>query len=102
MKLNHPIYLHSIQNARELGGYITVDGRRITKGLLLRTVSLNGISNDDSSEQRRGHSYKRKMNYPLADRRGIMLAEIYYNPSYMFIDYSDKDTRRVHGINHSV
>ena len=49
MNLNHSIHLHSIQNGRELGGYITVDGRRITNGLLLRTASLNGISNDDKT-----------------------------------------------------
>ena len=47
MNLNHSIHLHSIQNARELGGYITVDGRKITNGLLLRTASLNGISDED-------------------------------------------------------
>ena len=47
MSLNHSIHLHSIQNARELGGYITDGGRRITNGLLLRTASLNGISDDD-------------------------------------------------------
>lgn len=46
-KNNHSIPLHSIQNARELGGYITADGRRITNGLLLRTASLNGISDGD-------------------------------------------------------
>ena len=47
MNLNHSIHLHSIQNARELGGYMTADGRRITNGLLLRTASLNGISSED-------------------------------------------------------
>ena len=47
MSLNHSIHLHSIQNARELGGYITDNGRRITNGLLLRTASLNGISDED-------------------------------------------------------
>ena len=47
MNLNHSIHLNSIQNARELGGYITADGRRITNGLLLRTASLNGISDED-------------------------------------------------------
>lgn len=47
MNHNHSIHLHSIHNARELGGYITADGRRITNGLLLRTSSLNGISDED-------------------------------------------------------
>ncbi len=47
MNLNHSIHLNSIQNARELGGCTTVDGRRIRNGLLLRTASLNGISDED-------------------------------------------------------
>ena len=48
MNLNHSIHLNSISNARELGGYITADGKRIKNGLLLRTASLNGISDEDA------------------------------------------------------
>lgn len=47
MNLNHSIHLNSIQSARELGNYLTVDGRRIKNGVLLRTASLNGISDQD-------------------------------------------------------
>ena len=47
MKLDHSIHLHSIRNARELGGYITADGRRVKSGVLLRTAMLNGISDED-------------------------------------------------------
>ena len=47
MDLKHAISLKSIQNARELGGYITADGRRIKNGVLLRTASLSLISDDD-------------------------------------------------------
>lgn len=47
MSLKQSIHLHSIQNARELGGYITADGKRIKNGVLLRTANLNGISDED-------------------------------------------------------
>lgn len=45
--MKQSIHLHSIRNARELGGYITVDSSRIRNGLLLRTASLSGISDED-------------------------------------------------------
>lgn len=47
MHMNHSIQLDSIRNARELGGYLTADGRRVRNGVLLRTASLNGISEQD-------------------------------------------------------
>ena len=39
--------LSSVGNARELGGYSTIDGRKVKRGVLLRTASLYGISSDD-------------------------------------------------------
>lgn len=47
MNLNHSIGLNSICNARELGGYVTSDGKTVRSGVLLRTASLNGISSED-------------------------------------------------------
>ena len=47
MNLKNSIYLNSIGNARELGGYVSADGSRVKNGVLLRTASLNGISDDD-------------------------------------------------------
>ena len=47
MNMDHSILLNSIQNARELGGYLTSDGSRIKSGALFRTASLNGISEQD-------------------------------------------------------
>lgn len=41
------ISLKSIENARELGGYMTADGRTIKNGVLLRTANLHGISDED-------------------------------------------------------
>lgn len=47
MSLKQSIPLSSLQNARELGGYCTVDGRKIKNGVLLRTAKLYGISDED-------------------------------------------------------
>lgn len=41
------INLKSVGNARELGGYRTVDGRKIKHGILLRTAALDEISSED-------------------------------------------------------
>ena len=41
------INLNSVGNARELGGYSTVDGRKVKRGVLLRTAALYGISSED-------------------------------------------------------
>ena len=41
------INLKSVGNARELGGYITNDGRKVKHGVLLRTAALNKISSED-------------------------------------------------------
>lgn len=47
MGLKQSVSLTSVHNARELGGYVNRDGKRIKEGVLLRTASLNGISDDD-------------------------------------------------------
>ena len=43
------ISIKSIPNARELGGYITADGKSVKRGLLLRSAKLNDISDEDKS-----------------------------------------------------
>lgn len=47
MNLKQSIPISSVRNARELGGYITSDGKRIKSGLLLRTAKLDLISDKD-------------------------------------------------------
>ena len=37
------INIKSISNARELGGYKTMDGKRVREGVLLRTASLTDV-----------------------------------------------------------
>ena len=41
------IGLTSVGNARELGGYVTTDGKTIRRGSLLRTAVLSGLSKED-------------------------------------------------------
>lgn len=41
------INIKSISNARELGGYKTMDGKRVREGVLLRTASLTDVSQED-------------------------------------------------------
>jgi len=45
--MNQSIPLNSIHNSRELGGYMTADGKTVKKGVFLRTACLNGISDED-------------------------------------------------------
>lgn len=47
MGLKQSIPLTSVRNARELGGYNTIDGGRVKSGLLLRTAKLAEISDKD-------------------------------------------------------
>lgn len=41
------INLTSVKNARELGGYLTNEGRKVKRGVLLRTAALSKISSED-------------------------------------------------------
>ncbi len=49
MENSQSVLLKSIPNARELGGYITADGKSVKRGLLLRSAKLNDISEEDKS-----------------------------------------------------
>lgn len=41
------IGLTGVSNARQLGGYVTTDGKKIKDGVLLRTGQLSGATNED-------------------------------------------------------
>ena len=44
---DHAVPLTGVENARELGGYTTEDGRTVKHGLLLRTAQLSGATEED-------------------------------------------------------
>ena len=44
---NHSIGLKGVSNARELGGYVTTEGKNVKPGLLLRTGKLSGAKAED-------------------------------------------------------
>ena len=46
-KFPQSIGLEEIVNARELGGYVGADGRKVKRGVLLRTGALSEISEAD-------------------------------------------------------
>ena len=41
--------LSSIENARELGGYVTQDGKTVKHGVLIRTAALTNISDEEKN-----------------------------------------------------
>ncbi len=49
------MYLQGTQNERDLGGMVTEDGRRIRKGLFLRTDALDKLTDDDVRLLRNGY-----------------------------------------------
>ena len=50
MQFEKSINLTSVANARELGGYVTTDGRRVKSGVLLRTANLADINAEDAAK----------------------------------------------------
>ncbi|MBQ3427415.1 MAG: tyrosine-protein phosphatase [Clostridia bacterium] len=46
------LHLASVNNARELGGYAAEDGKRVKKGVLLRTAALGNASEEDIKKLR--------------------------------------------------
>ncbi len=46
LRSNHSIGLSSAANARQLGGYVCADGRKIKDGVLLRSASLNTLTDE--------------------------------------------------------
>lgn len=53
------LHIEGLENARHLGGYIGIDGRKVKDGLLIRTDALDGLSDEaiDSLAQQYPISY---------------------------------------------
>lgn len=47
LQKSQSINLKSVGNARELGGYLTNEGKKVKRGVLLRTAALSKISSED-------------------------------------------------------
>lgn len=47
--------MNSVSNARELGGYKTMDGKRVRKGVLIRTASLKDVSQEELDSLLKDH-----------------------------------------------
>ncbi len=47
-RVDRAIHLSSVPNARQLGGYVCADGRKIKDGALLRSAALTTLSSDDA------------------------------------------------------
>lgn len=48
ISVRQSVGLHSVPNARQLGGYLTVSGKKIRKNLLVRSARLSDMSHEDS------------------------------------------------------
>ncbi len=46
------VHLHSVPNARHLGGYLTASGRRIRSNCLIRSARLHDMTNEDAEHLR--------------------------------------------------
>lgn len=45
--LNHVLPFKGILNFRDMGGYTTLDGRRVKRGLFFRSAELTGMTEQD-------------------------------------------------------
>jgi len=80
--------LHSVDNARELGGYVLPDGRKVRRGLLLRGGSLAKASDEDIAllsqkyRVRRIFDFRTGMEVNKAPDKDIPGAEYVWMPAF--------------------
>ena len=89
-------YIPGLENVRDIGGYTTLDGKRVKQGLLIRGVEPDGLAtielfipDDKLAEVQQGHSFvydmdlraKRVYIGEFTSRLGIP-QEFYYGPQY--------------------
>ncbi len=91
------IGLESVANARELGGYILPDGRRIRRGLLLRGGMLYGASEADINRLQK--EYHLVCNFDFRTKMEVMSAPDIPMPgvSYMWLPAIDEQTESLAG-----
>lgn len=76
--------LDSVENARELGGYPTEDGRKVRNGRLLRSASLQGMSERDATRLRERYGLS-----VIADLRTSLEADESPDPVLDGVNYLD-------------
>lgn len=91
------IGLESIANARELGGYVLPDGRKVRRGLLLRGGMLNGASEADMNKLQK--EYNLVCNFDFRTKMEVMTAPDIPLPgvAYMWLPAIDEQTEALAG-----
>lgn len=97
-KENQTIDLVDVNNARQLGGYIGKDGRRIKDGLLLRTAQLSDISDETAEALSEKYQVKNIIDFRMYSENEAkpdrMIDGIQYTPISVFEpDLYDEDMR---------
>lgn len=93
------IGLDNVINARELGGYVMQDGRKIKKGLLLRGGNLSKASENDI--RRLKNEYHLAINFDFRSEKEIMLSpdKPMANVEYMWLPTIDEKTAKLGKLN---
>ena len=85
------INLKSVNNARELGGYTTNDGRKVKHGVLLRTADLNKISSEDVKHLTEDYSLSviadLRMTYEIAPKPDPVIDDVKYTNLRYFLQF---------------
>lgn len=89
--------LESIANARELGGYVLPDGRRVRRGLLLRGGALSGASDADLDKLLK--EYHLVCNFDFRTKMEVRTSPDIPLPgvSYMWLPAIDEQTEALAG-----
>ena len=65
------LHIGKLKNARQLGGYIGAEGRRVKDGLLIRTEGLDGLSGEDAAELAQRYSVSNVVDFRMGYERKL-------------------------------
>lgn len=66
---NQAIGIDSVVNARQLGGYIAADGRKVKDNVLIRTGKLDNISDEDAQKLKEQYNLKSVIDFRMDSER---------------------------------